>query len=196
MPATLEGFVRSVTRGVARAPRSEQTCLSFSSARSTRTTFAPAASRTLAHAKPIPEAAPVTAATFPFSSSLMMRLTLRMKAPMRRVERDLHRCGRWNVSLRPIWTRSKPDFVHPLCFCPLRPQCRRISHGSPNLGSAENVSTDPAPATPVHAGNCPRHHEPRRLAQHERTTSAVESCLEQRNAEIRLTPGNSHTGQG
>ncbi len=72
MPASLEGFVRSITRGMAEGPRSRQTCFSFSPARSMRKTFAPADRIALAHARPMPEAAPVTAAIFPLSSSFAM----------------------------------------------------------------------------------------------------------------------------
>ena len=60
--------------GCAFGPSSAQSASSLSSARSISTTFAPAASMARAHSRPMPEAAPVMAATLPFSSFAHARL--------------------------------------------------------------------------------------------------------------------------
>ena len=72
MPATLAGSARSTTTGTAFGPASAQSARSLSPARSTKATVAPSASIARAQASPIPEAAPVTAATFPFNASPMV----------------------------------------------------------------------------------------------------------------------------
>src|SRR6516225_8830815 len=52
-------------------PSSAQHCASRSCARSISTTFAPSSINARAHARPMPEAAPVMAATFPLMDSDM-----------------------------------------------------------------------------------------------------------------------------
>ena len=73
IPATLAGLARSTTTGIARGPSPAQIAASLSPSRSTKATVAPAASIACAQASPIPEAAPVTAATLPCSASPMLQ---------------------------------------------------------------------------------------------------------------------------
>src|SRR5438067_11457282 len=68
---TLSGLVRSIVNGIASGPRIAQADFKASSSRSTSTTRAPSRSRILEHSRPIPEAAPVMAATFPDSVRVM-----------------------------------------------------------------------------------------------------------------------------
>src|SRR4051794_3410415 len=68
--------MRSIVSGIASRPSFAQADFKASSSRSTRTTRAPSRSRILEHSKPIPEAAPVIAATFPDSVRVMAFLLL------------------------------------------------------------------------------------------------------------------------
>ena len=76
MVATLAGSIRSITIGMAPGPSSPHRLASASPALSTSTTVAPAPSMCLAHSRPMPDAAPVTAATFPDSRCVMVVLFL------------------------------------------------------------------------------------------------------------------------
>lgn len=65
MRATLSGLVTSTLKEIACGPSFAQTVFNASSSLSTRMTRAPSQSSFLEHSRPMPEAAPVIAATFP-----------------------------------------------------------------------------------------------------------------------------------